>query len=193
MDVNDIKSRLERLYSALKSRIDHDFKRHAKTEQLPNGGVRITLPGVSSQNEMENNILSILHHLATAKDNLKKHLRRKGHNEIIVENTIKSSFHLQVLLDLVNADKHGTPLKISHSGKNLIIKDIRQGVINNNHGKPIIATISTKGEMNIVVGLPPSVGLFANIYDDKGNYLFDFDTLVEVCYSHWMNILNKHN
>ncbi|MEX0701425.1 MAG: hypothetical protein WD069_04955 [Planctomycetales bacterium] len=43
--------------------------------------------------------------------------KRNGKDESVVEPHIKSSFHLQVVLDLWNGDKHGYPLTFSHSGR----------------------------------------------------------------------------
>lgn len=191
MDSNDIHSRLERILLLTNSRIDNDFKRHAKVDTIDKG-VKVQLPGNVGPVKTENDILSILHHLATLKDNIKKYLENIGRDKRDVENAINSSIHLQVLIDLVNADKHGYPTTTNRSGKNPKIKDFAQTLKNNNDGKPVIATIGTKGEIEIVHGKPPSVELFANIYDEHGIFLFVFDELVETCYLRWLAIVEGH-
>jgi hypothetical protein len=66
-------------------------------------------------------------------------------------------------------------------------------LINNNNGKEIIMSIGPKGELDVLDGIPPSVGLFAKIFDDGNNYLFTFDDLVETCCNKWVTIANANN
>ncbi len=100
-------------------------------------------------------------------------------NRKLLKKPYKIPSELQVLLDLDNSDKHGSPLRVNHSRRNPIIRNVRQGLVNNNHGKPIVMTISQVGETKVVDGDIPSVVINADIYDGDGDFLFDFDTLVE--------------
>lgn len=190
-DINDIQSRLDRILFAANSIIDNDYKRHAKIDPLE-VGVKVTLPAKDGPIKIKNDIFAILHHLATVKDHLKKHMERNRQNKQLIERAIDSSIHLKVLIDLVNADKHGYPTTTNRSKKNPVIKDFAQSLKNNNEGKPVIATISPTGEINIVEGKAPSVELFANIYDDQGSFLFGFNELVEVCYKEWLSIAEQY-
>jgi hypothetical protein len=191
MDVNDIRNRINRVETSLNSRVDHDFARHAKIEFIDKG-VSVTMPARDSKETIENSVLSILHHLATLKDHLKNCLERKGYDPKIIEEAVKKSVYLQVLLDLVNYDKHGSPTRVNHSGRNPVIRDEHQGLVNNNHGKPVIMTISPTGDTKVVDGIPPSVITNANIFTGDGKFLFDFDELVEVCYSQWIEIARQY-
>lgn len=58
--------RLERILYAKNSRIDNNYKKHAKVEPF-GAGVKVKLPGNDGPNKIENDILSILHYLATLK------------------------------------------------------------------------------------------------------------------------------
>lgn len=191
MEVSDITSRIERILLAVSSRIDHDFKRHIKIDQIEQG-VQITLPAIDSKVKVENDIYSILQHLATLKDHIKNHLEFQGKDKKIVEGVIDSSLHLKILIDLVNAEKHGYPTKKNRSGRNPIIRGFGQGLRNNNDGKEVIASFGTKGEFEIIEGKAPSVELYANIYDEGGNFIFGFNELVEVCCAEWMSIVEEH-
>ncbi len=42
-------------------------------------------------------------------------------------------------------------------------------------------------------GHPPKIILTADIYDDKGNILFNLNTLVDTCYSKWESLAKTHN
>jgi hypothetical protein len=131
--------------------------------------------------------------LAALKDHLKNCLARKGYEPKIIEDALKKSVYLQVLLDLTNYDKHGTPTRVNHSGRNPVIREERQGLVNNNNGKPIIMTISPTGDTKVVDGIPPSVVINANIYDGDGDFLFDFDMLVETCYAQWIDVAKQYD
>lgn len=192
MDLNTLELRFERIHASINSRIDDDFKRHVKIE-FSGKSVSAQLPGKDDEFTVANQVLSILHHLATLKDHLKNSLEKNGYNKQIVEEIINSSIHLQVLIDLVNADKHGYPVRSSRSNKNPVIKNINQGVINNNYNKPIVMSISPKGELNMLEGVPPSVILTAGIFDGAGGFLFDFDSLVETCFFQWESIAKEYN
>jgi hypothetical protein len=192
MDVNDITSRLEIILTALDSRIDDNYKSHIKIE-FNGEAVTSILPGKDDKPTIEFKILSILHLLATPKDHLKKRLEKNGDDPKVVERVIDSSIHLKVLIDLVNADKHGYPTKSNRSKKNPVIKNASQGLRNNNDGKPIVVMMSPNGELETVHGKPPSVVLSAGIFDDKKNFLFDLDTLVETSYYHWVTIAKMYN
>lgn len=194
MDVNNLQSRLDVINCAATLRIDIDYKKYATVTPIEKGGVIVDLPGKNDPLKIAAGIYSILHQLATLKDHLKNQLKDHSLDKNIVEREIDSSIHLQVLIDLVNQEKHGYPLtKHIRSNKNPVIKEMSYTLINNNHGKEVILSIGPKGELDILDGIPPSVALFANIFDDKGNYLFTFDDLVETCYNKWLFIATTHN
>ena len=194
MDLNNLQSRLDVINCAATSRIDIDYKKYAKVTPIESGGITVDLPGKSNPLKIAADIYSILHLLATLKDHLKNKLEASGFDKNIVEREIDSSIHLQILIDLINQEKHGYPLtKHIRSNKNPVIKQMSYTLINNNHGKEIIMSIGTKGELDVLDGIPPSVALFANIFDDRGNYLFNFDELVDNCYNKWLSIATTHN
>ncbi len=192
MDVNDLEFRINRAIDALNSRIDDDYQKHIKVEHKDKG-FTLTLPGNDSKYTISNKAINILQLLATFKDHLINSLKKIGLSKEIVENRINNSLHLQVLVDLVNLEKHGEPLRNYRSGKKPIIKNIEQGVINNNDDKPIIVGISPNGEWKMLDGKPPSVVLIADIFHEDGTRLFDLDELVETTFANWLLIAYEHN
>ncbi len=113
----------------MNARFDNDIRKNTNVEfiQTDKGtGTRTTF-GKSDENSYLNNIMIILHNLANIKDNLIKSLEAKGKTKQqakrIVEDEINSSLHLQVLIDMVNQEKHGYPLTLHiRSHKNPLIK-----------------------------------------------------------------------
>jgi hypothetical protein len=193
MNFNNLKSRIQIINYAATSRVDIDYKKYIKVTHLEKG-VSVALPGHGDPLKIAADIYSIIHLLATLKDHLKNQLVKQGLNKNIVEREIDSSIHLQVLIDLVNQDKHGYPLtKHIRSFRNPVIEKMSYTLINNNNGKEVIVSIGINGEVDVLDGIPPSVALYASVNDGKGNLLFSFDELVETCYNKWFSIANTYN
>jgi len=192
MDVNNINSKLARLHSALESRIDSDYEKHAKIEELDEG-VRLTLPGgVDSLPKLENVVRSIIDNLATLKDAFKNKLKKRGENNPIVKNFIDNSIYLKVLIDLDNAYKHGYPTESNLSKMNPVIKNVRQTLrLEWSEGLPI-GMIGTKGEFEIMNADSTTVVVLADIYDEKDDFFTSLDNLIEICYSEWLSFAEQH-
>lgn len=197
MDFNDIKSRLDRTLASMNARFDDDYKKHTNIKFIETkGGTGVSLTfGKDSKADVEAKIFSVLHNLASLKDHLKNCLQKNGHDKNLVENEINSSLHLQVLIDLVNADKHEYPLtKTKRSNKDPIIKNAEQAlkIGGTKAGDVSEATIGNDGHL-IVHGVPPKITITADICDSSGNLLFNLNTLVDNCYSKWDEIAKKYN
>jgi hypothetical protein len=192
MDVNDINAKLARLHSALDSRKDPDYERHAKVEQVEEG-VRLTLPGIDSLPKLENVVRSIIDNLATLKDAFKNKLKKRGEEKPIVKDFINSSIYLKVLIDLDNAYKHGYPTESNLSKMNPVIKNVRQTLrLEWNEGQFPIGMIGTKGEMEIMDAASSAVVVLADIYDENDNFFLSLDFLIEICYELWLSFAEEH-
>jgi len=151
--------------------------------------------GNNDDEEIINKIFLILHNLASLKDHLKNCLKSKGQNQNIVEDEINKSLHLQVLIDLVNQEKHGYPLtKSNRSGKNPLIRMPRE-----------MLNISSSSEPNSVAGITlnqdgtynldgeSKIKISAIISDENKNTLFKLDELVETCYEKFKSLAAIYN
>lgn len=190
MDCNDFTKRIEKINHLLNTRIDDDINKYADKE-FGEKSVTVTF-GRLGKLEPEIRVQGILQHLSSLKDNIKVCLESKKIPSSIVEEEVNASIHLKVLLDIVNSEKHGYPTNSNKSKKNPRIHNEREGLINNNDDY-IIMTISTTGEIQTVKGVPPSIKLTAEVYDEDGNFLFDLDTLVDECFSRLEKIAKKYN
>ena len=188
MNYNDIKFRIERTLESLKGRFDEDVESHENYEFYTRGNeqrVSITW-GTKDEKKLLNSIMSILHNLASLKDHLKNALKEKGHDPQIVEDEINNSLHLQVLIDIVNQEKHGSPLKKPRSNKNPVIDYPRQGFY--------MASVIRDEDGNVLSkDGPPTMKIDALIRDGDKNILFYHDELVETCYAKWRAIARKYN
>lgn len=192
MDVNDINAKIARLHSALENRIDPDYLKHAKIEELDKV-VKLTLPGgIDSLPKLENIVRSIIDNLATLKDAFKNKLKSRGEKNPLVKNFIDSSIYLKVLIDLDNAYKHGYPTESNLSKMNPVIKNVRQTLrLEWNEGLPF-GMIGTKGEFEIMNADSKTVVVLADIYDENDVYFISLDNLIEICYDQWLSFA-EHN
>ena len=81
-------------------------------------GVMQDFSGGLPAESLSNLAHSLIHNIANLADHLKKWARKNEKDKNLVDDAIKSSFELQVLLDLSNNDKHGYPPRDGgHSGR----------------------------------------------------------------------------
>ena len=192
MNFNDLKSRLEKTFASIGNIFDSNVVEGTKiTDQ--NFGTHHKLSVTFGKDDiptMENKIILILHNLSSIKDHLKNCLAKKGIDPKIVETEIDNSLHLQVLIDLVNQEKHGYPLtKTNRSNKNPIIKDISQALtFRNVEMDGSSSTFSFSSDGTITTDGKSTIAIVADIFDDKNNKLFDLDELVETCYTKFENL-----
>jgi len=187
MDYNDITSRLKRIFSSLKDGFEEDVEKHTNVEEWKNGkGVTLTY-GKYDEEELLNKIMSILYNLASLKDNLKNNLEKNGFNPQIVEDEINNSLHLQVLIDIVNQDKHGSPLRKPRSHKNPVIKYPNIGF------RPFFKKKGTATGNSTEDIEKPVMFIDALIKDEHENILFYLDEFVETCFAKWKALAQKYN
>jgi hypothetical protein len=122
MDYNDIRSRLSRTLSSLNERFDDDIDKYTRIEEWEHGEGFSIIFGNEDEEKILNKIMIILHNLSSLKDHIKNRLSARGMNPRIAEDEINKSLHLQALIDIVNQEKHGTPLQKPRSNKNPVIR-----------------------------------------------------------------------
>ena len=196
MDFNDLKSRLEKTFSSIGNFSNYNIINNSiiTDEDMGSHHTLTVTFGNDDKLTMENKIFLVLYNLSSVKDHLKNCLTTIGYDPKEVETEINSSLHLQVLIDLVNQEKHGYPLKgRNRSGKNPIMKGVEQVLTlqkdfkgNNSFSISFSSngTVTSKGNS--------SIDIVADIFDDKNNKLFDLDELVETCYTKFENIAKKY-
>lgn len=212
MDFNDLHARLDRTLSSFDSRFEINLRdnlsaevNEAETEK----SVSLVI-GDDTQSEMTNKIFLILYNLAILKDHVANALRKKSLNGNLIETEINNSLHLQILVDLVNQDKHGYPLtKTNRSNKNPILTGINQVIEFSNDrpmpllesGEPDILKFLSQNEPSVSMNFGGEVGssgnnktvIRAEISDDKHNLLFSIDELIEECYSKFDSFIKRHS
>ncbi len=193
MDFNDFSARLKRTMSSLNARFNEDIAVYVTHTKKDDHEEFKWSYGNEDEETLINKIFIIFYNLASLKDHLKKEFKLKQLDSKIIEDEINSSLHLQVLIDLVNQEKHGYPLTITNrSGKNPLLKFPKQvlslsvsepnSIASVTHG---LTSVNTQGNVKNMI--------HADIFDDKGNLLFSLNTLVETAYSKFEAIAKQYN
>ena len=198
MDFNDIKTRLERTLSSLNARFDDNVEERIKITYVQSDhsiGMMVKFGNDDTKNIL-NKIFMILHNLASLKDHLKNCLKSKGYDQNIVETEINGSLHLQVLIDIVNQDKHGYPLtRTKRSGKNPVIKDPKQVLKLSTGTEPHSSArfVMSLDDGSYQINGQSTIAINADVCDDQGNILFGLDELVDTCFAKWENIAKTYS
>jgi len=199
MEYNDLSERLNKTLNSLNARFDDDiavYVTHEKKEIVNSDNTKTTMTssnyifGNQDTETIINKIFIILYNLASLKDHLKNSLKEQGLSGQEVEDEINNSLHLQVLIDIINQEKHGYPLKKSNrSNKNPLIINFSEGLL------------MTAGAGVYVT--PDGIEKFGNgthkmtidaeITDGDKNRLFSLDELVEKSYEKLLNLSKKYN
>lgn len=208
MDYNDFSERLKRTLNSLNARFNDDIEVFVtnveKVTINPDNSKTTTINisysfGKESYETIMNKIFIILYNLSSLKDHLKNILNKKGINQQEVEDEINNSLHMQVLIDIVNQEKHGSPLKkTNRSNKNPKIVKAQQGLrttITATPQNPEVesAIFFTKTGIEQVGDGTQQMVITAEIVDGNDNKLFSLDELLDVSYEKFLNIANKHN
>ena len=128
MDINDVSRRIARIISATGDMTYSakngdtqlkDFKLDGKS------GVLVEFGDLTDE-QLTNSVISLLGQISNLKDILKKHAKDNGKNPKIVEQMIDNSLSLQLITDIVNAEKHGYPTTSNRSRRDPKILQIFQ-------------------------------------------------------------------
>lgn len=194
MDYNDFASRLKRTLTSLNGRFDDDIAVYITQGQDENGSYFSMQAGNDDEETIINKIFIILYNLSSLKDNLKNCFKNKGLNPQIVEDEINNSLHLQVLIDIVNQEKHGYPLKRSNrSNKNPLIKHAMQSIVMTTSSEPGSSAGMFFNENGLNIVGDSKMALTARIFDDKNNFLFMFDELADTCFEKFEQMAKQYN
>jgi hypothetical protein len=196
MDFNDLKNRLGKTFTSIGNFFDYDVVGGSKVTDEDMGShhtLTVTF-GNDDYSTLENKIFLVLYNLSSVKDHLKNCLANTGYDPKEVENEIDNSLHLRVLIDLVNQEKHGYPLrKRNRSGKNPIIKNVEQVLtLRKNPKREAPLSISFSSDGTVTSEGNSSIDIVADIFDENDNILFDLDELVETCYTKFEHIAKKY-
>lgn len=105
--MTDLDGRLNRLYAAVGETTAREPDKLRPTAVQIQDGFRLQFDGGLSKAQLENTAMQAVFHVAHLKDYLKKWGKTHGHDPAQVDQAVRTSLALKVLVDLADSDKHG--------------------------------------------------------------------------------------
>jgi len=197
--MNEIQNRLRRITSALGDTLIIKFEDYKPGNEYEGKYVFLLseVRGQVTTEKVHNALFSAIANVGSLKDNLEKWCRYNSHNPSVVEDHVKQSFHLQVVLDLWNGDKHGYPLTFSHSKRHPRVVDVGTAMSLSTGTTPHSSASLTFGARGPEVQLVGSGGggltVTAGIQDRSGLHLGDVEDFLKKSMEHWEVLLARFN
>lgn len=203
MDYNDISSRLKRVLASMNERFDDEIavyttvtKNDKKIDEKTNEfNLKVEYHfGKHDQETLINRISIILYNIASLKDHTKNNIKNAGGSPQLVEDEINNSLHLQVLVDIVNQEKHGYPLRSRRSLKDPLITKIRESyqVTASSANKGSAFIFMTQDGFKHVGDGKEQMVITAEITDGDGKLLFSLDELVETSFAKMEKLISTN-
>jgi len=108
----ELEERFRRVYAAVGEIYSREPDEYVRVDEIPAAPgfqvARIRFDGGRSQAQLKNDAIHAVAALANLRDHLRRLARERGRDPDEVDTTIKSSLDLKVLMDLYNAEKHGS-------------------------------------------------------------------------------------
>ncbi|MDT4332896.1 hypothetical protein ACQE3E_22320 [Methylomonas sp. MED-D] len=158
---------------------------------LENGETHyISIHGVKSPEELEDDISSMFIWLWNLKDYVKKYVVKRGKSKDWVENKVNADPYLCICADLANALKHGgldqNPRFTSRSGKSPQLGVLRYQVPQKAIGSLCIGAY----DLNVMVTNPKFVNLEMIVLGEDGKKLGDAFKYLEYALKAWEKIVS---
>lgn len=191
MDFNNISDRIKRLQASIGTLVDKDIERHIEVLKSDMNSPEISVNfNKKGEHEAINKVLIILHNLASLKDQLKKKLEIRNEDKNLIEQEINNNKALQIVLDLVNAEKHSYPVKFyPRSGLNPKLGKIHQAIKLSDENKLSIELYSNK----YYVEGEPIIKIIGDVLDQNDKYICSINELISVACNKWEEVIKKYN
>ena len=144
----------------------------------------------SNPNQVLVKILSVVSNLSNLKDHLKKTATAKGIDKNLIEKEIDNSLHLQLIIDINNAEKHGYPVTSKRSNLDPKIVNLKSGLKVIGDGMTSISIhpdgrIEQTGNVETIID--------ADILDFNNNKICSFSELTIKSIEAWEGTITKYN
>ena len=215
MDVNDIESRLKRIYVSigLVSIQDHAelVSFSEKENRLGSSSVIVHL-GPRDEDDKWTLIENVITALGRLKDNLKNRMTSLGHDKQLVEDEIDNNLVLQLVTDLDNAFKHGYPIRKSRSKKVPKLTNLTSSIRvygNSSSEKTIEQVLSDHQNGTVTSGFSITFDIKngtqsykaadntrliidADVVDESMNYIIELNDMIEDSILKWEIFITKY-
>ena len=159
-------------------------------------GVYQDFSGGLSEATLANLAYSMIHNIANLADHLRKWAEKNGKDKALVDEALKASFELRVLLDLSNNDKHGPRRDdTSHSGrmpKLLTPRRVMRLTTGPGKGSSALMTLGRDGQPVIRGAGSGTAIVTGEVVDGDGKALGDLYDIAAKGLADWEVLLSEY-
>jgi hypothetical protein len=131
MSADSMTFRVSRLYAAIGANMETDLAKFPATVIANDKFTYVSqnFRGGWTDEQIYNNAIQVIHSIANLRDNLFHWAGANGKDKQRVRDTFNASFHIRVIQDLSNNEKHGYPLThSSKSGRDPKLVEVNRGL-----------------------------------------------------------------
>ncbi len=194
---SDLPTRLRRICASIgQAREEDPSKLRAKVISTPTlVGIEQDFRGGLSQDDLENLVHNLIHNIANLGNHLRKWAKQNNHDRGLVDEAIRTSRPLQIMIDLSNNDKHGYPPRESgRSGLTPRLVNINRVM----ELRPAARKGSTVGMQLCSDGTPRILGdgraaavITGDVVDKNQGYIGDLSRLATEAVEQWEHLLKN--
>lgn len=187
----ELEDRLKRIYAAIGETIQEDSSEFNPVIRRKHGNtftVNVDFRGDLTSEQLVNLVHSAVHNVANLKDHLKRWEKQNMKDSSLVEDAIRQSEDLQIIIDLSNYDKHGSPRDdgISHKGPQL--KNIRRNLVAKGGSGVTFAPFDSTP---VTFHGGSAVFVTGDVVDKTNKRLGDLHDYLKVGVSSWEDLMKK--
>ncbi|MBI5290209.1 MAG: hypothetical protein HY873_14650 [Chloroflexi bacterium] len=193
---DNLHQRIGRIYAAFDAAEEQDMA-NLRAQALKSdrfvGGFQDFSGGLTPA-EIENVAYSLIHNVTNVGNHARGWAKTNGKNPGLVDDAVKASFEIRVIMDLSNRDKHGPPRDRGHSRRSPTLVDVRRVLelrTGSEKGSSVGMTLNADGTPRIVGSGSAKAVLTGRVLDDEGSFIGDFDSLVRAAVGHWEQLLRQ--
>ncbi len=191
----DIHQRIRRIYAAIDANEETDltkFKANVlRTDKLD--AVYQDFRGGLTDDALFNLAHMLIHNIANLRDHLRKWAARNGKDKSKVDEAVRGSIDLQLMIDLCNSDKHGYPPRNGGcSGKCPRLISINRVMRLRTHGKKgstIGLTLGLGGVPQIFGDGTARIVIVGDVVDGANNRIGEFHDIARKAVKAWEQLL----
>jgi hypothetical protein len=191
----DIQFRLQQIYESIGESIDTDPDHFdAKTYRSDRGVFMMTDFGQGRTDaQLANKIESILHSTGCLRDHVKDWAKNRGRDVSNVDDAIKNSRNMAIMMDLWNTVKHVELTRNPWSGMKPQLTDICSPFqISAGPGQAIFHQWDgATGKHTTNVATSGKIIVDATVVDENGNNIGTFDTIANGALSDWEQLITQ--
>lgn len=196
MPGDELLNRLGRIYAAIDSVYEDDLTKFPPLvlEDEDRVVMHQDFKGGLSDADIENLAQSLIANIASFRDHLRAWAVHNGHDKNRVDQAISASFALQVITDLWNAEKHGSPRDKGRSGKAPKLVEVNSVLrfnIGGEHGSASVVILASPGAPTMTSSGSAAVVVTGKVVDFDGAKIGDLYKLEVEAIEAWEQVLRE--